>query len=106
VVSGLACLTYSGFSSGLLFSVGVFLASSFHCVCVCVCICVCMAGLAHLVYLQERKNILTNVKECREDKLIWRVSRPVEIGLNDWLYSQGNSLSLCLQAVSYSPSDL
>jgi len=27
VVSGLVCLTSSGFSSGLLFSVGVFLAS-------------------------------------------------------------------------------
>ena len=36
--------------------------------------CVCVRGLAHLVYLQERKNILTNVKECREGKLIWRVS--------------------------------
>ena len=31
-------------------------------------------GLARLVYLQERKSILTNVKECMEGKLIWRVS--------------------------------
>jgi len=30
------------------------------------CVCVCTHGLAHLAYLQERKNILTNVKECRE----------------------------------------
>ena len=51
---------------------GGFLASGFHCmfvcVCVCVCVCACMRarGLAHLVYLQERKNILINVKECRE----------------------------------------
>ena len=37
VVSGLVCLTSSGFSSGLLFTVGGFLASGFHCVCVCVC---------------------------------------------------------------------
>jgi len=51
---------------------GGFLASGFHCVCVCVC--VCARVLAHLVYLQERKNILTNVKECREGKLIWHVS--------------------------------
>ena len=26
-------------------------------------VCVCAHGMAHLVYLQERKNILTNVKE-------------------------------------------
>ena len=73
VVSGLVCLTSSGFSSGLLFSVGYFLASGFHCVCVYVCVCVCVCecvwlrarGLAHLVYLQEKKNILTHVKECR-----------------------------------------
>ena len=53
------------------------------CVCVggCVCVwcgfvcgvCVYACGLAHLAYLQERKNILTNVKECKEGKLIWRV---------------------------------
>ena len=59
---------------------GGFLASVFHRVCVrvCVCVCVCVRararGLAHLVYLQERKNISTNVKECREDKLIWSMS--------------------------------
>ena len=71
VVSGLVCLTSSGFSSGLLFSVGVFLASGFHCVCVYVCVCVRARArsLAHLVYLQERKNFLTNEKECREGKL-------------------------------------
>ena len=41
----------------------------------CVCVCARARGLAHLVYLQERKtNILTNEKECREGKLIWRVS--------------------------------
>jgi len=32
------------------------------CVCVCVCVRVFARGLAHLVYLQERSNILTNVK--------------------------------------------
>ena len=48
--------------------------------CVCVCVCVCVRArarprsLAHLVYLQERKNILTNVKDCREGQLIWRVA--------------------------------
>ena len=47
---------------------GGFFASGFHCV------CARARGLAHLVYLQERKNILTNVKECREGKLIWHVS--------------------------------
>ena len=39
----------------------------------CACVCACVCGLAHLVCLQERKNILTNVKECGEGKLIWRV---------------------------------
>jgi len=39
-VRGLVCLTSSGFSSGLLFSVGFFFASGIHCVCVCVCVCV------------------------------------------------------------------
>ena len=43
VVCGLVCLTSSGFPSGLLFSVEIFLASGFHCVCV--------RDLAHLVYL-------------------------------------------------------
>jgi len=38
VVCGLVCSTSSGFSSGLLFSVWVFLASGIHCVCVCVCV--------------------------------------------------------------------
>ena len=46
----------------------------FVCVCVCVCVCARALDLAHLVFLQERKNNLTNVKECREDKPIWRVS--------------------------------
>jgi len=45
VVCGLVYLTSSGFSSGLLFSVGVFLASGFHCV------CVRARSLAHLVYI-------------------------------------------------------
>jgi len=39
VVCGLVCLTSSGFSSGLLFSVGVFWPQiSIVCVCVCVCV--------------------------------------------------------------------
>ena len=33
------------------------------CVCMCACVCACVCGLAHLVCLQERKNILTNVRE-------------------------------------------
>jgi len=57
---------------GVVFLGGGFLASGIHNVCVCVC--VCARSLTRLVYLQERKNILTNEKECREDKLIWRVS--------------------------------
>ena len=45
------------------------------CVCVvCVCVCVCarvrVRGLAHLVFLQERKTFLTNVEEYREGKPI------------------------------------
>ena len=44
------------------------------CVRVCLCVCVCVRSLAHFVYLQERKNIFTNERECREGKLIWRVS--------------------------------
>jgi hypothetical protein len=56
-----------------LFSVGVFWPQV-SIVCVCVCVCPRARGLAHLVFLQERTNILTNVKECREGKLIWRVS--------------------------------
>ena len=67
VVCGLVCLTSSGFSSGLLFSVGVFWPRVSI-------VYMCVRSLAHLVYLQERKNILTNVKKCREGKLIWRVS--------------------------------
>jgi len=45
VISGLVCLTSSGFSSGLLFSVGFFFCLRFPlCMCVCVawhisCIC-------------------------------------------------------------------
>jgi len=68
VVSGLVCLTSSGFSSVLFFSVGGFFGLRYP-----LCACV-LRSLAHLVYLQERKNILTNEKECREGKLIWRVS--------------------------------
>jgi len=40
VVCGLVCSASSGFSSGLLFTVGVYLASGFRSVCVCVCVCV------------------------------------------------------------------
>ena len=39
---------------------GSFLASGFNCVCVCVRACVCVRGLVHLVFLQERKNFITN----------------------------------------------
>ena len=70
-VCGLVCSTSFGFSSGLLFSVGGFLASDFHCVCVCVCMC---AWLGTFGISTGEKNILTNGKECRESKLIWRVS--------------------------------
>jgi len=45
VVCGLVCLTSSGFSSGLLFSVGVFLASGIHCVCVCARVDLKMAAI-------------------------------------------------------------
>jgi len=64
VVCGLACSTSSGFSSGL-FSVGVFGLRFPFCVCVCVCVCVLARarGLAYLVFLQERKNILN---ECEK----------------------------------------
>ena len=71
VVCGLVCSTSSGFSSSCCSRWG-FLASGVHCVCVCVC--VRARSLVHLVFLQEEKNILTNVKECREVKSIWRVS--------------------------------
>ena len=57
----------------VLFGV-VVLSGSFRPQVSIVCVCVCVRDLAHLVYLQERKNILTNVKQCREDKLKWRVS--------------------------------
>jgi len=50
VVSGLVCLTSSGFSSVLFFSVVVFWPQVSI-----VCLCVCVRGFAHLVYLQERK---------------------------------------------------
>ena len=40
VVSGLVCLTSSGFSSGFLFSAGVFFRPRVSIVCVCVCVCV------------------------------------------------------------------
>ena len=41
MVCGLVCLTSSGFSSGLLFSVRVF-GSQVSIVCACVCVCVCI----------------------------------------------------------------
>jgi len=66
MVCGVVCSTSSGFSSGFLFSVGVF-GLGFP-------LFVCARGLAHLVFLQERKNILPTVKEFREGKPIWRVS--------------------------------
>jgi len=47
---------------------------SIVCVCVCVCVRARARGLAHLVFLQERKDILINVKECTEGKPIWRLS--------------------------------
>jgi len=78
VVCGLVCLTSSGFSSGLLFSVGVFWPQvSIVCVSVCVCVCVCARARAWLGAFgvsTGEKNILTNVKVCRVGKLIWRVS--------------------------------
>ena len=66
MVCGVVCSTSSGFSSGCCSWWG-FLASGFCCVCVCVvCVCVCVRararGLAHLVFLQERKNILIIIK--------------------------------------------
>ena len=45
-----------------------FLASGFHCVCVCVCVQV--VWRIWCIY-RRKKNILTNVKECREGKLIY-----------------------------------
>jgi len=50
VVSGLVCLTSSEFSSVLFFSVGL--------LCVCVCARARARGLAHLVYLQEKKHFM------------------------------------------------
>jgi len=67
VVCGLVCTTSSGFSSGWLFSMGV-LVSGFHCVCARAWL------VAFGISTGEEKNILTNVQECREDKLIWCVS--------------------------------
>ena len=69
VVSVLVCSTPSGFSSGLLFSVGAFGLRFPLCVCVCVCVCVC-AWLGAFGVSTGEKNILTNVKECREGQLI------------------------------------
>ena len=59
-VCGLVCSTSSGFSSGLLFSVG-FLVSGFQRLSVCACV----GDLAHLQDLQGKKNILINVNEFR-----------------------------------------
>ena len=45
-----------------------------------VCVCVCVSGVRVRAWLgafgvsSGDKNILTNVKECREGKLIWRVA--------------------------------
>ena len=55
---------------GVVFG-GGFLASGFHCVCVCVR---ARARLGVFGVSTGEKNILTNVKECGEGKLIWRVS--------------------------------
>ena len=52
VVCGLVCSASSGFSSGLLFSVGVF---GPRVSIVCMCVCECVRGLARLVCLQKRK---------------------------------------------------
>ena len=62
VVCGLVCLTSSGFSSGGLFSVGAFWPQV-SIVCVC-------AWLGAFSVSTGEKNILTNVKECREGQLI------------------------------------
>ena len=48
------------------------------CVCACVYVCVCVrararAWLGAFGVSTGEKNILTNVKECREGKIIWRV---------------------------------
>ena len=46
-------------------------------VCVCVCVCVCVflrAQLGAFGLSTGEKIMLTNEKECREGKLIWRVS--------------------------------
>jgi len=72
----LVCLTYSHFSSGLLFSAGFCLGFPF---CVCVCVCACVHGLVHLVFLWERKNkYVINVKVVGRVKTMWPV--PLFIG--------------------------
>jgi len=53
---------------GVVFLGGVFFGLRYP-LCVCVCVRARARSLAHLVYLQERKNFLTNEKECREGKL-------------------------------------
>ena len=67
VVSGLVCLTSSGFSS-VFFSVGFFWPQVSI-----VCVCARVAWRIWCIYRRE-KNILTNEKECREGKLIRCVS--------------------------------
>jgi len=52
---------------------GCFLISGFHCVCVCVR-ARARAWLGAIGVSTGERNILTNVKECREGKVIWRVS--------------------------------
>ena len=55
VVCGLVCSTSSGFSSGLLFSVGVFGLRFPFCVCVCARARAAARDLADFVFLQEEK---------------------------------------------------
>ena len=74
-VCGVECSTSSGVFSGLLFSVGVYGHKFPICVCVCVCACARVRVALRIWYFHRRgKKILMNVKECREDKPIWRVS--------------------------------
>jgi len=84
VVCGVVCSTSSGFSSGLFFSVGVLglrfplcvgvCVCVYMCLCVCACACVCAWLGAFGISTGKKKHILTNVKECREGKTMWRVS--------------------------------
>ena len=53
MVSGLVCLTSSGFSSVLLFSVGVFWPRV-SIVCVCVCVCARASWRIWCIYRREK----------------------------------------------------